>query len=130
MDQLLNNQDSVEGVLRYQTETIEEIVGARLTAMSLHLEHCVVCHSFEMDFLVRVPGRPPIDLEIDGIHCHTIEVLDAKLAPRDRVPRSQAFRDRVLQRFGYEIVRLSVTDWLAAPADQKADLLRRTLKID
>jgi hypothetical protein len=130
MAQLLYNQDSLEGVLRYQTETIEEIVGARLSAMSLNFEHGVVRHSFEMDFLVRVPGRPPIDLEIDGVHCHTIEVLDGKLAPWDEVPRSQAFRDRVLQRLGYDIVRLSVTDWLAAPADQKADLLRRRLKID
>lgn len=126
----LESDRGSESSLRGLGQTLEGPVAQILEEMSIPFTHGSFQYSFELDFLIDLPGRARINLEVDGWRCHSIDVINGYLEPSDSISRTQLFRDKVLGQLGYEIIRLPVADWLETSPSDRADLVRRTLRLD
>ncbi len=79
---------------------------------------------YSLDFLITLPGGRRVNLETDGDHHHLMRNVASNTLERSYLGRD-VVRDRVLQLFGLETVRILGSEWNMAR--DKAELLRERL---
>lgn len=74
-------------------------------------------HGFECDVaLIYDEGRKKVNIEIDGV-AHRVEGL------------KNQFRDRILNKLGWTVVRINHDDIMIRGTDSIADLIREKLRL-
>ncbi len=111
--------------LKPADSAFERSVAAVLSdGLGLSFEREFAIGPYSLDFLVRLPGGRTIDIETDGDMHHLVwNVATGTFEPSYR--GRDIVRDKVMEYFGVETVRVLGSEWEAA--DDKTEHLRQRL---